>query len=59
MTDKQGWPITEEELLQILRDRLSIQIAEQPRSYAEGRHVVVRLRLDDDVISEDSFDLKD
>jgi hypothetical protein len=56
---KKGWPITEKDLVELLRNRLTINIEEKCRSYAEGRRIVVKLRLDEDVISEDSFDLKD
>lgn len=46
-------------MLDLLRDKLSVRIEEKPRSYAEGRHVVVRITWDNEVVSEDSFDLRD
>jgi hypothetical protein len=52
-------PLNPANLRDFLKANLSISIEEQQRSYAEGRRIVVKLRLDGAVISEDSFDLKD
>jgi hypothetical protein len=56
---KKGWPITEDDLIEFLRNRLTINVEEMPRNYAEGRRILVQLRLDTDIISDTSFDLKD
>jgi len=52
-------PLNPANLRDFLKANLSISIEEHQRSYAEGRRIVVKLRLDGAVISEDSFDLKD
>lgn len=46
-------------MLDLLRDKLSLVVELKPRSYAEGSHVYIRIKWDGEVVTEDSFDVKD
>lgn len=55
--DESDPPIRRSEMLELLRDKLSLVIDVQPKNYASGSRVVIKINYDKEVVTEDSFDI--